>query len=322
MALESLAQDHPIFLPLLATMTLLSVVIPTFGREQVLLDSISALLDLNPALDELLVIDQTLDHELSTEEQLTNWVVHKKLRWIRLKTPSITAAMNLGLLEANGKRVLFLDDDIIPSADLLNSHIKAHYERPNDLIAGRVLQPWHNSQPDQEEAVPFLFNTLTAKPCSEFMGGNFSIPRHLAIEVGGFDQNFVRVAYRFEAELAYRWRSAGYSIFYEPAALINHLQAQRGGTRSYGKHLTTIRPDHSVGLYYFRLRCQPLPMALLGSLCDLRRAIINRHHLRRPWWVPATFLAHLRGLLWAIKLYWIGPNLLSSPSKVHASINP
>ena len=287
-------------------MTLLSVVIPTYGREQVLLDSISALLDLIPPPEELIVIDQTLDHEVSTEVQLKNWASQKKLRWVRLMKPSITAAMNLGLLEAKGKRVLFLDDDIIPSPELLSAHLTAHYERPMDLIAGRVLQPWHNLQPDQEGAVPFLFNTLNAKPCSEFMGGNFSVSRSLAIEVGGFDQNFVRVAYRFEAEFAYRWQLAGYSIFYQPTALINHLRAQRGGTRAYGNHLTTNRPDHTVGLYYFRLRSQSFLNALLWSLVDLFKAPLNRHHLRRPWWIPITLLSHLRGLLWALKLNRMG----------------
>jgi len=52
----------------------------------------------------------------------------------------------------------------------------------------------------------------------------------MALDLGGFDENFVRVAYRYEAELAYRWRQAGLSIRYISEALIDHLQAQRGGT--------------------------------------------------------------------------------------------
>ena len=291
-------------------MIVLSVAIPTYGREQVLIDSIESLLALDPPPEELLVIDQTPDHEPSTEAHLQDWDQQGRLRWIRLKQPSITAAMNRALLEAQGQRVLFLDDDIIPSPGLLHAHLEAHRHWPGALIAGRVLQPWHQGQPDAETAAPFRFNSLQPRPCSEFMGGNFSLPRQMALDLGGFDENFVRVAYRYEAELAYRWRQAGLSIRYISEALIDHLQAQRGGTRSYGQHLTTTRPDHCVGSFYFRLRTQPLLPALLGCLRDLLRSVITRHHLRRPWWIPLGLLAQLRGLAWALRLHYSGPALV------------
>jgi len=40
------------------------------------------------------------------------------------------------------------------------------------------------------------------------MGGNFSVKRDLALRLGGFDENFVHVAYRFEAEFCDRAISA------------------------------------------------------------------------------------------------------------------
>lgn len=293
-------------------MTVLSVAIPTYGREQVLIDSLQALLALDPPPEELLVIDQTPNHEPSTEAHLQDWDQQGRLRWIRLKQPSITAAMNRALLEAQGQRVLFLDDDIIPSPGLLHAHLEAHRDGPGALIAGRVLQPWHQGQPDAEAAAPFRFNSLIPRLCSEFMGGNFSLPRQMALELGGFDENFVRVAYRFEAEFAYRWRLAGHEICFAPQALIEHLQAQRGGTRSYGRHLTTLRPDHSVGSFYFRMRTQPFLPALFGSLADVLRSVITRHHLFRPWWIPVGLLAQLRGLAWALRLHHRGAALLQA----------
>ena len=51
------------------------------------------------------------------------------------------------------------------------------------------------------------------------MAGNFSIRRDLALQIGGFDEQFVRVAYNFEAEFAYRWRNAGHRIYFEPTAV-------------------------------------------------------------------------------------------------------
>lgn len=287
----------------------LTVAIPSYGRDGVLLDSVGALLALDPPPWELLVVDQTPRHDPATEAQLSAWQQQGHLRWVRLPQPSITAAMNRALQEARGERVLFLDDDILPDPDLLAAHDRAGRSNPEAMVAGRILQPWHKGKVDPAGG-PFLFNSLEPRILKEFMGGNVSLPRQQALALGGFDTNFVRVAYRFEAEFAHRWRQAGHTIVYAPDALIHHLKAERGGTRSYGEHLTTLRPDHAVGRYYYRLRTQSLDKALAGSFTDLLRSVRTRHHLRHPWWIPLTLLAEARGLLWALRLHRRGPGVL------------
>lgn len=286
-----------------------SVAIPTYGRDAVLTDSIAALLTLDPPPWELLVVDQTPRHEPQTETRLAAWHEQGRIRWLRLRRPSITGAMNHALLEARGDRVLFLDDDILPDPALLQAHQRAGEDNPEAMVAGRVLQPWHEGREDAAEA-PFLFNSLRPRRVQTFMGGNVAIPRREALALGGFDANFVKVAYHFEAEFAHRWCQDERPILYEPAALIHHLRAERGGTRSYGKHLTTIRPDHAVGRYYFLLRSLPPLQAIGASLGDLLRSVRTRHHLRQPWWIPATLLAELRGLAWALRLNSRGPATL------------
>ena len=137
----------------------LSVAIPTYGRDQVLIDSVAALLALDPPPFELLVVDQTPRHDPDCEARLREWQAQGQIQWLRLPTPSITGAMNVALQEARGERVLFLDDDILPDPELLNAHERAGGADPNAMLAGRVLQPWHRGQSDQEEG-PFLFNSL------------------------------------------------------------------------------------------------------------------------------------------------------------------
>lgn len=289
----------------------ISVAIPTYGREQVLIDTLQGLLALDPPPWELLVLDQTPEHEPAVQRQLEELAAAGRLRWLRLPRPSITAAMNQALLEARGERVLFLDDDIRPDPGLLAGHRRAAAAAPEAIVAGRVLQPWHQGHFDPPEAA-FLFNDPAPRQVREFMGGNVAIPRRRAIELGGFDTNFVRVAYRFEAEFAHRWVKAGLPIQYEPGALIHHLRAERGGTRSYGLHLTTSRPDHTVGRYYFLLRTRPWPAALARMPLDMLDAVATRHHLRRPWWIPLSLLAEVRGMAWALRLHRRGPRLIRS----------
>ena len=282
-----------------------TVVIPTYRRESVLLDTLAELLALESAAAEILVIDQTEQHEAGTEARLGQMHAQGQIRWLRSATPSIPQAMNRGLLEAHQAIVLFLDDDIRIEPDLIAAHVRAHDRHADVLVAGRVIQPWEEGV-DLPADGPFRFAGLRPAWIEEFMGGNFSLCRATALALGGFDENFVRVAYRFEAEFAFRLRQAGFRILFEPEACLHHLKAG-GGTRTFGNYLTTAKPDHAVGAYYHALRTgSGLGRWRLFASRPLR-AITTRHHLRRPWWIPATLIAEVWGMLWAIRLAVSGP---------------
>ncbi|MDH3639600.1 MAG: glycosyltransferase, partial [Gammaproteobacteria bacterium] len=97
----------------------ISVVIPTLNREQVLLDTIGHLMNQTHKPREILVVDQTPQHESATNRTLEEWTQSGLITWIRLSRPSIPAAMNAGLLASQCAIVLFIDDDVIPEPDLL-----------------------------------------------------------------------------------------------------------------------------------------------------------------------------------------------------------
>ncbi|MCP5421019.1 MAG: glycosyltransferase family 2 protein [Gammaproteobacteria bacterium] len=288
-----------------------SVVIPTYRRERVLVDTVRALLQLSPPVGEILLVDQTERHESATQQVLQTWADAGRIGWLRLATPSIPVAMNRGLLAARGEFVLFLDDDIIPEPELVSAHIDAHRQTHAGLVAGRIIQTWEEDLDfAARDELGFHFAGLRARWIDEFMGGNFSVRRDTAIALGGFDENFVRVAYRFEAEFADRWLQTGHRIYFAPRACIHHLKAISGGTRTFGDHLKTAKPDHAVGEYYFLLRAKGAKQRFRRFLTRPLQALATRHHLRRPWWIPATLGAELLGIVWAIGLYLRGPRLL------------
>lgn len=297
----------------------ISVVIPTYGREQILLDTVAHLLHLNPAPTEIVIVDQTPKHEENIERALKNLEQTGKIRWLRLVEPSITHAMNVGLSEAQHDVVLFLDDDIVPDANLIAAHADAQSRDDCNIVAGQVLQPGEEPLTDERESEKFRFCSARAQYISEIMGGNFSIKRELALRLGGFDENFVHVAYRFEAEFANRAMQAGEKILFEPAASIRHLKATAGGTRSYGHHLTTIKPSHSVGEFYYLFRAKGITNRLFKILLRPWRSIRTKHHLTHPWWIVPTLIAETLGFIWAIFLALRGPRLLAdvagSPKK-------
>ena len=289
----------------------ISIVIPTLQRGQVLIDSLRELLQLPGGPDEVLLVDQTPEHPAEVQAGLQALAADPRVRWLRLEKPSIPHAMNTGLREARGDAVLFLDDDIVPHERLVEAHRQAQ-ARPG-LVAGQVLQP------GQEPRTPLAgekhrFDSNQPAEILEFMGGNFSIDRAQALALGGFDENFIGAAYRFEAEFAARYRQRHGLIRFEPGASIRHLAIPSGGTRAHGHHLRTAQPAHSTGAYYYLLVARP-PGWLGQAFVRPLRAVRTRHHLRHPWWIPMTLLAELRGMWRAWRLHRGGPRLLATDAR-------
>lgn len=293
----------------------MSVVIPTYRREQVLVDTVSALLKQRPRASEILVVDQTRVHEAATDERLKRWETEGAIRWLRLSRPSIPAAMNAGLIEAREALVLFVDDDIAPGEGLIDAHVRAHRGVEVSLVAGRVIQPWDEDPQARNNPSISRFFSTTRGWSEEFIGANFSIRRALAVELGGFDENFVQAAYRFENEFAYRLICGGGRIWFEPEACIRHLKVPTGGTRAFAPQLTSPKPSQAVGEYYYLLRCPRLSARRRRLLFRPLKAVKTRHHLRRPWWIPVTLVAEGAGFLWALFLAGRGPRRLAS--RVH-----
>lgn len=312
---------------------MLSIVIPTYKREQVLIDTIQYLQPLRECLQqptELLIIDQTERHQPETQTALTNWNQTGLIRWLRLSKPHLTRAMNRGLQESRGKIVLYLDDDIIPAKHLLQEHINAHmlYQEAWAVV-GQVLQPGQIPEaayrPKRNTSsltrdLKFRFNSSHGAWIENAMGGNFSINRFRALEIGGFDMNFPPpVASRFETEFAKRLVRAGGKIRFAPLASIQHLAAGSGGTRSMGSHLTSASSRYGVGDCYFALRCGQGWELIWYLARKPFREVRTKFHLMHPWWILPKFFGELKALYRALKLCQKPPALLHSPSTAKQS---
>jgi GT2 family glycosyltransferase len=293
----------------------LTVALPTYRRERVLVDTIHHLLEQSgPA--EIVVLDQTPEHGSDVEHELSELAALGRIRWLRLSRPSIPAAMNHGLRVASRPIILFLDDDIVPCSDLLARHAAGYADLRTVAVAGQVLQP------GQEPEIPrsfttagfgafldFPFNSTERAVIANGMAGNLSMRRAAAVSAGGFDENFVGVAYRFETEFCRRLAGHGRIVF-EPSASIRHLRAQEGGTRVYGDHRRSPSPAVGVGDYYFALRHGASLDSIAYLLGRPWREVVTRFHARRPWWIPVKLVGEIGALLWAFRLALRGPRYL------------
>ncbi|MEL6109670.1 MAG: glycosyltransferase [Planctomycetota bacterium] len=291
---------------------MISIAIPTYGRDQVLTDTIKSLLRLEHRADEVLVVDQTPQHDSATTDSLTRWNANGDIRWIRLDRPSITRSMNHALREASSPYVLFLDDDIVPRAEIVAVHGDHHRREPQRwATVGQVIQPWQ--QPEDIDAPrrssglrvdeDFPFHSTRDMDVRNVMAGNLCVHRQRALSIGGFDQNFVGAAYRFETEFAKRIEKAGGTIRFLGGAGIDHLRVQRGGTRSGGSHLTSADPKHGVGDHYYAwLHAESPGQARAYCFRRILREVRTKFHLRNPWWIPVKLIGEIRAYFQAKRL--------------------
>ena len=101
-----------------------SVIIPTYNRRFYLLDSIKSILNTrNPELlYEIIIVDDGSDEPL--EGLLYETFSDKKglIRYIRQNNRGPASARNTGLLNARSDYVIFLQDDIEASPELLQEY--------------------------------------------------------------------------------------------------------------------------------------------------------------------------------------------------------
>ena len=117
-----------------------SIVIPTYNRGKEITETIDHLWasDLD-SIDflEVLVVDDGSKEPI--EPFLTGSKVpggNVSLRCIRQKNAGVGAARNRGFREARGDIILFIDDDILVSPELIRQHVEAHREHPSSVICG------------------------------------------------------------------------------------------------------------------------------------------------------------------------------------------
>ena len=300
----------------------LSVVIPTYQRGEVLLDTLEQLLQQKELADEVIVVDQT-DYD---ETETVFKVLQKKhksgeINWLRLLKPSIPIAMNTGLKVACSHLVLFLDDDVTLNNELICQHKKAFTK--NEIVAtvGQILQPGqvtctlddYQSEPGLNQDLNFPFNADELAVINNCMAGNLCVDRLQAIAAGAFDEQFYSVAYRFETDFCRRLiRYSNKKFLFVPEASLYHLKCERGGTRSdYADFLVASTPNHSYGDYYFALKHGSFISAFRYILVRFFSSFFARFYLTRPWWLPVRFAAELRGLFKAIALKKQGPRYIN-----------
>ena len=285
----------------------LSVIVPTHRRAEnlmMLLDSLSKQ-TLDPGRFEVIVVDDhsgddTVDVLHAAHRSLPN------LCWITMESNVGQAiARNRGIDDATGDVVLFLDDDVAATPDLLARHLRFHEERNDSRwgLLGKV--DWHPSL----KVTPFMrwldgtglqfsFETWLKEgevdePHRAMVAAHVSVRRSMLIDVGGFNERFRPPFISWEDfELAWRMGKRGFRLMYLPQALAYHtrpvdLWTFRRRIRVVARStvlLKTLHPDFPLAEVILGYRLAPrrrLKLLAYAPLAWLRR---DEQRLGRLWW--------------------------------------
>jgi GT2 family glycosyltransferase len=208
-----------------------SVIVPTIGRPGALARCLAALAAQDvEAPFEIVVVDDTppgCDRPV---------VPRHAARVVDSGGRGAAAARNAGARAARGDVLLFLDDDLVPAADLVRRHL-AHHDGGADLIVlgrcpprppGRGLNDsavalwWEDRIREMEQSATLTF--------TDVLSGNTSIRRARFLSLGGFEDGLGTLR-REDWHWGIRSLEAGVTVAFDPGAIAEHEFAHTAGDR-------------------------------------------------------------------------------------------
>ena len=233
----------------------LSVIIPTLNRKEDLKNTVDGILNQLFNEFEIIIVDQSEKENFVDLSNLDDRIIH-----IRIKTKSASVARNVGLLQAQGDIVLFIDDDILPiNRKFLLNHVESYTDEDVHGVVGGVLNPGLSFRSERHKLSNsdrngWLFFPLNYNKKTKVRSGascNLSVRRKSAISVGGMNERYSMGAHREESDFTYRLSNKYGLLVFNPDASLIHLQTPKGGIRNWSSTDLIKSQHHFDGAIYF-----------------------------------------------------------------------
>ena len=267
---------------------LVSVIVPTYDRcagLQRLLQALAGQTACPDCFEVVVVNDGSRD---GTDQMLATIQTPYRLRVLEQANAGPAAARNVGVQRAEGRLIVFLDDDVVPLPELLAAHIEAHGDAEDLVVVGPMSPPpdatrsvwvrWEERQLlKQYDAMQ---NGLFACTPRQFYTGNASVSRERLLAAGGFDDRFKRAE---DVELAFRLWAMGARFLFEPRADVLHYASRTFASwmrtpYQYGRYDVVM--GREKGINTFELACHEFERRHVWNR-RLTRACVG-HFWRRP----------------------------------------
>lgn len=197
-----------------------SVAICAYNAQRTISAVIDAALAQSPSAGETIVVD---DGSTDDTARIVNQFHDVKL----IKLPEnrgVAFARNRALDESKHEIVVFLDADAVPRGNCFRNLLVCFDDQNVAAVGGRAEEFFRNDFVNHFRAL-YTPQSLGDRPIFDapmFMGLCFAIRRGIAKSVSGFDEIFKTNGE--DADISFRIKKAGYRIYYEPDAVVDHLK--------------------------------------------------------------------------------------------------
>ncbi|WP_293152335.1 MULTISPECIES: glycosyltransferase [unclassified Microcoleus] len=210
------------------TKTLFSIIVPTYNRPEQLAQCLQSFVELEYPRDQFQVIVVNDSTEISVETTISPFQNGLNLTLLTQPNSGPATARNTGAFAAEGKFLVFTDDDCTVAADWLQNLEKRFRETPDCLIGGRTV----NALPDNiystasQQLIDYLYSYYNAigDRAQFFTSNNFALPAEAFEKIGGFDMSFSLAAGE-DREFCFRWLNLGGRAVYAPEVTVYHSHA-------------------------------------------------------------------------------------------------
>lgn len=296
----------------------ISIIIPTYKRHESLEKTLVSVNQYRPADSETIVVDQSPDSKEQSQKFLKKF---PNVRYICLLKPNLPNARNTGIINSCGTIILFLDDDTIVHPNCFNKHISTHTQKGIYVVAGRIKQMNRETSWAKTETVASIDNQ-TGETTGNFdldydgnvlyaTGGHMSINRIMFNKVGLFNTLFTGNALYEDIEFSFRVRKKGYSIKYNPGAIIYHYPDSKGGCHESNNKDYLLERLHNHILFY-TLHVNAIPsrefFIYLKNLMEFISRKKNGSHSKRMVYLCILFI--LKAYSNAVISIFYNPKLL------------
>lgn len=232
---------------------LFSVIIPTYHRNDLLakcLDCLAPGVQILPAEQyEVIVTD---DGSQTTAQDMISdrypWV-----KWVAAPHQGPATNRNNGSKYAQGKWLVFTDDDCLPDSQWLEAYSQAIFNQPDCLVfEGRTYV--NSPRKSLAETAPINETGGYLWSC------NLAIQKQLFESLGGFDSRFPYAAME-DVDLRLRLTKSGYNFSFIQLASVCHPWKYKGGLTQIKQHncstliYLSIHPEqiHKINFNYYIL---------------------------------------------------------------------
>jgi glycosyltransferase involved in cell wall biosynthesis len=120
---------------------------------------------------------------------------------VEQKNSGLARARNAGIAKARGERIIFIDDDVLPTPVLMEEHLRSHDRTPDAIVRGAVI-----NTVSFDDLPPPIW-TRKDYSGNYFWTSNVSLPLAILERVGNFTEKFREYGWE-DIELGLRLRFA------------------------------------------------------------------------------------------------------------------